>query len=205
MQTKPVTQGPDGAYRWTYEMSLFKNPNIFLLLCKVFGGVILGMGVLIMLPIMISSNGFHLSTFVEWGKTVGIVLGVFAVLLILAYLIYAAIMGGKYVVDFTMDDKGFEHAQTPAQARKAQKLGEITAVAGALSGRAGMAGVGLNAARTVSTMDWRRVKKVIVKKRISVIKVHGGGANELYADGEDFEFVKSYVRARIPAEAKWKE
>ncbi len=205
MQKGPIIEAPLGTYRWSYEMSLFKNPNIFLLLVKVFGGVILGMGILIMLPIALAENGFHAKTFADWGTTIGIILGIFAVLLILGYLLYAAIMGGKYAVDFTMDDKGFVHSQSAAQAKKAQKLGEITAVAGALSGRPGAAGAGLNATRTVSTTEWSRVKKVIVKPRISVIKVHGGGANELYADGQDFEFVKAFVRAHIPESAKWKE
>ena len=204
MQTTPIRQ-TGTTCRWRYEMSLFRNPNTFLLVAKVLFGTILGMAVLIMLPIALSSNGFKAETFLEWSKTVGIICALFAILLVLGYLLYAAVMGGKYIVDFTMDDNGFVHAQSPAQAKKAQKLGQVTAAAGALSGRPGAVGTGMMATRTVSTTEWSRVKKVIANKRTSVIKVHGGGANELYADGDDFEFVKAFVRARIPAGAKWKE
>ena len=35
-QNTRVTLGNDGKYRWTYEMSLFKNPTIFLLIWKIF-------------------------------------------------------------------------------------------------------------------------------------------------------------------------
>ena len=35
-QNTPVTQCEDGKYRWSYAMSLYKNPTIFLLVWKIF-------------------------------------------------------------------------------------------------------------------------------------------------------------------------
>ena len=40
-----------------------------------------------------------------------------------SYLIYAAVMGWRYVVEFEMDDRGLVHRQVASQARKARKLG----------------------------------------------------------------------------------
>ena len=209
MQTKPITESK-GKYRWTYEMSLFKNPNIFLLVAKVLLGVVWGMGILLMLPINISTHGWK-DGFLEWGKVMLIMTGGFLVLIVLGYLLYAAIMGGKYIVDFTMDEKELVHAQSAKQAKKAKTLGEITAVAGALSGRPSVAGAGLNSTRTVSTTTFADVRKVIVLRRRHVIKIHSvpklfeGGANEAYADGADFDFVCNYIRAHVPSDVKWVE
>ncbi|MBQ7689458.1 MAG: hypothetical protein IJT27_09610 [Clostridia bacterium] len=204
MQKTPVTRSGD-VYSWTYEMPLLKNPGIFLLVAKVLFGTILGMGLVIMLPVMLISDGFHLATFAGWLKTLGIVCGIFAVLLILGYLLYAAIMGGKYVVDFTMDDKTLVHAQTPAQAKKAKQIGTAAVVLGILSKRPTTAGIGLTSQRSVSTTEFDRVKAVTVNRRTHTIKLRGGGANEVYANGDDFELVADRIRARVPESAKWTE
>ena len=40
---KEVRLCQDGKYRWVYEMSMLKNPTIFLTVFKVFGGIVIGM------------------------------------------------------------------------------------------------------------------------------------------------------------------
>ena len=204
MQTKPIeTSG--AKYRWTYEVSLFRNPGIFLLVAKVLFGTILGMGIVIMLPAMLAMNGFHAATFAGWLKNIGAVLALFAVLLVLGYLLYAAVMGGKYVVDFTMDDRELVHAQSADQAKKAKKIGTAAAVMGALAKNRGAVSAGMASQRTVSTTEFSRVKKVVVIRRRSVIKLIGGGANEAYADGDDFDFAADWIRAHVPPDVKWVE
>ena len=42
MVTPNIMLGPDGKYRWIYEMSLFKNPTIFLLIWKIFFFIFIG-------------------------------------------------------------------------------------------------------------------------------------------------------------------
>ena len=110
-----ITLGPDGVYRWTYKMSLFRNPTIFLLVWKIlFFSIALVFGFIMVL------NGCEgnmtAERFMGDLKLLGIIVAVMTVLSALAMLIYAAIMGGKYIVDFTMDEKGVNHAQAPAQA-----------------------------------------------------------------------------------------
>ncbi len=201
MQTKPIEQTGE-QYAWTYEMSLFKNPSIFLLVAKVLFGVILGLGIVIMLPMNLITNGWA-EGFRGWLIEIGIISGLFAVLLVLGYLIYAAIMGGKYIVDFAMDEDRLVHAQITEQAKKASKVGTATALLGILAGRPSTVGIGLTSQRSVSTTEFARVKKVVANRRRSVIKLYGGGANEAYADGADFDFVCAHIRAHIPADAAW--
>jgi hypothetical protein len=89
------------------------------------------------------------------------------------------------------------------QAKKASKVGTATVILGILAGRPSTVGIGLTSQRSVSTTEFARVKKVVANRRRSVIKLYGGGANEAYTDGADFDFVCSYIRAHIPADAAW--
>ncbi len=203
MQTKPITEN-NGKYKWTYEMSLFKNPHIFLLVAKVLLGTILGVSVFLWLIAGIA-DGFSMEGLRFAGKLLLILLAIFAGLLILGYLLYAAIMGGKYIVDFTMDDAELVHAQSARQAKKAKGIAAATAVAGLLSRNVTTVGVGVSAARTVSSTEFARVKKVVANRRTGIIRLRGGGSNEVFADGADFDFVAEFIRAHIPSTAVWVE
>lgn len=181
----------DGKYRWTYEMSLFKNPTIFLLIWKIFFFIFLGVFAVV-----------NISDFIKWGPEKALenlpvlgylLLGMTAVVG-LGYLIYAAIMGGKYIVEFEMDEKGIKHKQTPSQAKKAQKLGRITMIAGAASGSIGTIGAGMNAQRTEMYSEFAKVRKVKACPHRHLIKVNEFlEHNQIYAAKEDFEFVKDYI------------
>ncbi|MBQ9510876.1 MAG: hypothetical protein IJR55_04205 [Clostridia bacterium] len=192
-QNTRVTLGDDGKYRWTYEMSLFKNPTIFLLIWKIFFFIFLGVFAVV-----------NISDFIKWGPEKALenlpvlgylLLGMTAVVG-LGYLLYAAIMGGKYIVEFEMDEKGVNHKQIASQARKAKKLGRATMIAGAASGRIGTVGAGMNAQRTEMYSEFAKVRKVKAYPRRGLIKVNERlGHNQVYAAKEDFEFVSNYIVA----------
>ncbi|MBR4206226.1 MAG: hypothetical protein IKQ92_12190 [Clostridia bacterium] len=204
MQTRPLAKTEDGRYHWSYDMSLFKNPTIAVLTAKV----LFAAGVIVMLfmgILTVIENGFDAEQLLFWGKLSLIMFGIMAGLLVIGYLVYAAVMGGVYSVEFEMDDKCLVHAQTAKQAKKAQGIGTATAVVGALTGKPTTAGIGLASQRTTSTTEFSRVKKVVVKRRTSVIRLRGGGSNEAYADGEDFTFVLEWIRSHVPPDVKWIE
>lgn len=196
MITDRVAMGSDGKYHWIYEMSLFRNPTFFVLIWKIFFFIILGI--------------FAIMTIVdlsEWGtenllnnlKFFGYFIAGMTVLVGISYLIYAAIMGGKYIVLFEMDESGVNHAQLPSQARKARRIGQATMIAGALSGNLTTMGVGMNAQRTEMYSDFRRVKKVKAYPRRHLIKVNNTlQHNQVYAADADFEFVKNYIISHCP-------
>ena len=203
MQTTPISN--DGQkFTWSYEMSLFKNPTIFITVAKALLLTVIITTVFISLITMIA-DGFSLDGLKFTLQLGGILLGIFAGLLIIGYLVYAAVMGGKYAVDFTMDEKKLIHAQAESQAKKAKKIGTAAVVAGVLTGRPSTVGAGLTSTRTVSTTEFSDVKKVIVNRRRSTIKLKEIGSNHVYADGDDFDFVKEFIRAHIKPDAVWIE
>lgn len=189
-----IKKSADGKYRWRYEMSLFKNPTIFILVYKILFFIFLGI-FLFTVVIDSISNGFNLESLSGSAKIFGIIFAVMTGITILGYLIYAAIMGGKYIVDFTMDENGVLHEQTPAQAKKARKLGELTALAGAASGRPSIAGAGINSTRTTMYSDFKKIKKIKAYPRRGVIKLNAPfNKNQVYASKEDFEFVLNFIK-----------
>ena len=78
MQATPITQN-NGKYEWTYEMSLFKNPHVFLLVAKVLLGTILGVSVFLWLIAGIA-DGFSMESLRFAGTLLLILLGIFSVL-----------------------------------------------------------------------------------------------------------------------------
>ena len=202
MQTKPI-EAQNGKYRWTYEMSLFKNPTVFLATAKAIG-IAVAITVFIIGLISLFADGLSADSFRFVGELAIILCGIFAVLLILGYLLYAAIMGGYYIVDFTMDEKTVVLSQSAKQAKKAENIGIAAMIMGAITHNRGAVSAGYNSSiRSTSITEFSHVKKVVIDKKHSVIKLHTIGWDHVYADGADFDFAADWIRRHIPAEAEW--
>ena len=108
-------------------------------------------------------------------------------------------MGGKYIVEFEMDETGFVHRQIASQAEKAKKIGRAAMTAGAASGTHGAFAAGIAAQRTEMYTEFAKVKKVSPYPRRHVIKVKETlEHNQIYAADEDFAFVQQYILSRCP-------
>ena len=188
----------DGKYRWVYEMSMLKNPTIFLTVFKVFGGIVIGMFLVFGFFLYVIHGDWE--GLWEMTKTCGLVLAIFFGLTILGVLLVAAVFRGKYIVLFEMDEKGIAHIQVPEQFKKAQKLGAITAMAGAGRGSLTTAGAGMLAAtKNASISVYDRVRKLKPRRRLHVIKVNYLlNRNQIYVPDEDFDFVYKYIKSRCP-------
>lgn len=188
----------DGKYRWVYEMPILKNPTIFILVWKIFFFILLGIFAVTLIFDAFEGN-LDGEQFLNTLKFMGIFLAGMTVLVALGVLIYAAIMGGKYVVMFEMDDDGINHKQLPKQVKKAEMIGFITALAGLATGNITTVGVGLtSSARSEMYSEFERVRSVKAYPRRHLIKVNERfGKNQVYAESADYDFVLNYIRKRI--------
>ena len=199
--TPNITLCNDGKFRWVYEMNLFKNPTIFLLIWKIFFFIIIGIfGFMLLIDVFDGNmNGERILFDL---KIIGISVLVMSAVIGLSMLIYAAVMGGKYVVIFEMDDKGINHIQEPSQAKKARKIGAATALIGAASGNFSTMGAGMGASRTEMYSEFSKTRKVKAYSRRDLIKVNGlFNHNQIYAGKEDFGFVYNHIVQRVPKSA----
>lgn len=194
----------DGNYHWYYELSLWKNPTIFITCWKIFTFIVLGMALLVFF-LLLGEDGFTAAAtvFVKFAAGgVGLMTG----LLGLGYAVYAAMQGGSYCVVFEMDDKSVTHTQLAKQFKKAQVLAALTALAGAARGSLSMMGTGLlTGSRDSMTTKFEKVDSVKAVRRRNVIYLHAGfGWNQIYVQPELFDAVLAYILAHIPQTAKLK-
>ena len=131
-------------------------------------------------------------------QAAAILFGIFLVISIVGYLVFAYIIGGKYCVVFEMDEGGINHKQHQKHVKKAQLIGALTALAGAGTGNLGTAGTGvLAAARTTLYTGFDDVKEVEILPKEHLIRLNETlNRNQVYAADEDFAFVANYIKAR---------
>ena len=193
-----VTLCDDGKYRWIYAMNMWKNPTILFLILKIFYGIFAVGGVLLVI-MSLTQPAYEGKLWENLGYFL-IFVAFFTVLILIAYSIVAAMYGGKYIILFTMDEQGITHEQVKEQARKARKLGALTAAVGAGRGSLSMMGLGASvAARTSMSSVFSMVRSVKAYKWRNVIKIREIlSNNQVYARDEDFDFVLQYIREHCP-------
>ena len=193
-QGKEVRLCNDGKYRWAYEMNLLKNPTIFFTVLKV---MMISVGIVWLFGLVIGLGDMDLDYFLFWTKLSGIMLGVFVVLTIIGVLVTAAILG-KYVVLFEMDEKEVVHIQMPRQVKKAEVIGLITALVGAMAKNPTTMGTGLLAAsKNRNSSEFANVRRVKAYRKRNLIKVNQLlNKNQVYVADEDFDFVYDFIKSR---------
>ena len=188
----------DGTYRWIYEFSMLKNPIILLTVLKIFALVLIGMWLFFGL-FLVKDEGF-VGAFVYEAKALILPAAILFALSIVSYLILAGIYGWKYIVLFEMNEEVIRHIHMNKQFKKAEAMGWLTALIGAASGHPGISGTGLLAATKQETVtEFSKVKKMKVLRGLHTIKLDGLlNHNQIYANGEDYDFVVEYIKERIP-------
>ena len=188
----------DGKYRWTYPLDMLKNPSILFVLLKIFG-ILLSIPLLIALISAAANNDWQ-KIWDGFIKIWLIVMVVFFVIILISYLIVVWMNGGKYVVNFTMDEKRLIHEQVPVQYDRVRKVGILAAIVGIFAKRPVAAGAGaLAASRNTSVSVFDKVRRVKPRRGQNLIKVNQSlERNQVYVPDEDFDFVLDFIRKHCP-------
>ncbi len=188
----------DGKYRWTYPLDMLKNPSILFVLLKIFG-ILLSIPLLIALISAAANNDWQ-KIWDGFIKIWLIVMVVFFVIILISYLIVVWMNGGKYVVNFTMDEKRLIHEQVPVQYERARKVGLLAVLVGIFAKRPAAAGAGaLAASRGTSVSMFDKVRRVKPRRGQNLIKVNQSlERNQVYVPDEDFDFVLDFIRKHCP-------
>ena len=188
----------DGKYRWTYPLDMLKNPSILFVLLKIFG-ILLSIPLLIALISAAANNDWQ-KIWDGFIKIWLIVMVVFFVIILISYLIVVWMNGGKYVVNFTMDEKRLIHEQVPVQYDRARKVGILAVLMGIFAKRPATAGAGaLAASRDTSVSVFDKVRRIKPRRGQNLIKVNQSlERNQVYVPDEDFDFVLDFIRKHCP-------
>ncbi len=196
--TENIYLCPDGVYRWFYQLNMLKNPTILFTVWKVLG---IAFGVLALFTLIVDLfQGVitSVSDILHAMKVILILVPVFLVLSIIAYLIVAWTFGWKYIVLFEMTDTYVKHIPTPKQFKKAQALNWLTVVAGALAHKPTVMGAGMLAgAKSASTSIFKDVEFIRIRRNRNTIHVDQLlDKNQVYAEDADFDFVAKFIKDR---------
>lgn len=194
-----VRMYPDGKYHWLYDLHLLKNPAVFFEVIRVFAITIGILGVFLFLLIS-CEDGVSLESIGTILKIMGVMAAIFLGLCIIAYPLYAALLGWKYTVHFTMDEKSVEHQQTSKPQDVAKKIGCLAVLVGLLARKPGVMGTGMIAAnRTAMSTEFETVKKVKAVRWMHLIRVNETlSRNQVYVDDADFDFVYHFISKHCP-------
>ena len=194
-----VIKCADGKLRWTYELKLYRNPVVMLVLINIFSGILVALWVFINI-ICLGDSDYWPDTFLSIGKIFLIAIPCVLALIGISYLIYALIMGGKYCAIFEMDDNGINHIQMPKQYEKAQIIGFITTLTGVLSNNMSATGAGLlSMGRQSMYSEFASVRRVKALRSRDTIKVNGVLLhNQIYVPPRDFDAVLNFITNRCP-------
>lgn len=195
--TENIYLCPDGKYRWIFEFPMLKNPVILFTVFKVLGMSAAIIAIFILLVDLIENGSITPPETDELMIAFWVIL-FFIGVVIISYIILAAMYGFKYMVLFEMDEEKVVHIQMSKQFEKAQAIGWLTAMVGLASGRIGAAGTGmLAAAQNTSTSDFVNVRQVIGNRWMRVIKVNKLlDHNQIYVEPSDYDFVFNYISQR---------
>jgi hypothetical protein len=200
MTVSSITKTEEGIFRWVYEVNLYKNPSIIILVGKVLA-ISLGIVLLFLVALLAIEGDLSLEELGNLLLVFGGIAAVLFVISIIGYLVYAAVMGGRYCVLFEMDEEGITHTQLASQVKKAKVLAVLVALAGVAAGRPSVSGSGILAGSRFSKRSrWRSVKTVEPLPTRNLInvgeKLH---QNQIYVEQEDFDFVLGFIRDHVAA------
>lgn len=204
--SKNIVQDAQGNYHWVYEMSLLRNPTIFLLCWKIFFWIFTGMWIFFSL-VELCGGYYSWDKFWDFTKVMMIYMQLgLIVMLILSMFVYGLIYGFKYCVKFEMTETGVTHTQLARQFKKAKAMSGILILAGLATHNLGRVGQGLLVGSHNSmSSSWKSVKSIVIRRSRNLIKVNETlNHNQVYAEKEDFDFVENFIREHVTSKCKIK-
>ena len=196
-----VTRFEDGVYRWSYDMDMRRNRFMLWHVLRILAALCA-----LLCFVMQSAFGWGRATPMSVALLFLIPMGALTALTLLIYLISALAMGGKYHLQFKMDEGTIALVQSAATTERNRTLASIAVGVGMLAGQRNKAyrvGATLGAADSVGMMAFSDVTSVRLYPGDDVIALREWfGMNQLYVPGEDYAFVRDFILARIPERAR---
>ncbi|NLY72661.1 MAG: hypothetical protein GX079_03105 [Tissierellia bacterium] len=172
--------------KWQISIPIFKNGIIMKQL-----GFALGIPIGVVASVIILSSGK--SIYALYG------LGLIAVLLLTTWLFILLAYGGKYEVEFSLDDKGIVCKTQSEQAKKNKVINFLTVILGLMSGKPAAAGAGILAqSRQEVFLSWKSIRKVKYKPRQCTILLRGNPMEQiaLFCRTDNYRQIEKELRLR---------
>ena len=200
--TSRVTLDEDGAYRWYYDLDMYRNRYLLSALLKVSGAICAG--IYFLLVLLIDDRG-PLVTGEPWEslrEPVLLLLPFLGVMLlvVLGYYLAAVIKHGGYRLQFEMTEERIRLVRKASTQEFMNTAADIMSLLNTQKGRALQ-----NAAGSGNT-KFSDVRGVTENRKHDAINLREPmGANQIMIHEEDYEFVRDFILSHVPEETRVKE
>ena len=197
--TARVTLCGDGVYRWYYDMDMFQNRSMLVMLEKINLFIFLGVSVGGALFIGLVERDFG-APMVRGILVVGLLMGLLmAALYAIGFCIAAWIKRGNYRIHFAMREDGIELVWSDRLKQGFATGRNVMALAGNAIGSRSVRGRWRPTLDEVSNAAFRSVTRVKCYPKWNMIDLSMlGGKFQVYACGEDLDRVEAYILQRVP-------
>ena len=195
--TGRVTQGEDGIRRWYYDMDMYRNKSMLVLLERINLFTFLGVSVFGALLIIVIGGD---ASFARGILVVGLIMGaVMALLYWAGFYIAAAVKRGNYRIHYAMSEDGIQLVWSErtwegfAAGRKWMRM------AGSAMGSRRAAGRLRPSLDEVSNVLFSQVIRIKSYPKWDMIDLYVlGGKFQVYTNPGDFSLVEAYILERVP-------
>jgi len=191
---------PDGKYRWIRERSYYKIPLLMIFIMKVVAVVIAVIWLIYVLK-NLGDEDFWKGSFY---KTTGVFAGIMAVtmiLIVIGYMIYAKMKGGRYYMIFEMDEEGIRYIelQTSVDKDAAEALLEPLSD----TEDPDRADEALTVAASLAYSEFRKVKVVRAFPEWAVVRLKEKLiSSEVFLSDDHYRFVLEFIVSHVSEKAR---
>ncbi len=195
-----VTKTPDGAYRWSYDMPMFRPNYLMVVLAKVLGIISVAMYIFTLYLVAAGSRmtlRLALLTLLPF-------VGLFA-LAALIYSICGLVMGGTYHLRFEMNEEAIMLVRKASTNQLMESVSVIMVLTGAASGNVGqsLTGAGMAAGAGSGLTRFENISRIHPHPKYDEISLTSfDGFNQIWVGPESFEFVRDYLSEHLPKKKK---
>lgn len=171
---------------WKISVPIFKNTMILKQL-----GIAVGIPFGLVVIIIGASSGRSVDTL--YG------IGLIGLLLFFSWILVMAVYGGKYEVEFILNDEGVLCRTQAKQAEKNRIVNALTIALGLLTGKPAAAGAGLLARERQSVyLRWNRITKVSYQPEHRTILLRGDFTENigLFCTKENYAIAEAFTRQK---------
>lgn len=172
--------------KWQISVPIFRNIIILKQLGLVVG---IPFGLLVVMLLIVSGKSIYTLY----------ALSLIGALLLLTWLFIMMVYGGKYEVEFVLDDKGVLCCTQVKQMKKNKIINTLTVVLGLFSGKPTVAGAGMLAqSRQKEFLRWSRISKVKYNPQQRTILLRGGWMENiaLFCTERNYLLIEQRVRIK---------
>jgi len=188
-----IVMDETGVLHWEYVQNMWTNPVHLYLLLKIF--FIVGTCVLAIICTMGGIFGdFSISDMVF---ACAFIYGICLVLCLLGVAFVNLLHGGRNYYEFVMGAEGVMHIANRKSFAKVERLMDVCAVIGTLTGDDNMVGASMAGRNNTYAMKFADVKKIREHRQNDYIEIYENlfNYNHIYSYPHQYDFVLNYIRA----------